>query len=201
MAFQSTLPWLARSTKSTTTCKWRSFHPIVTVDFLQYVLTIATGLSCLRRCSVALLLVAFVSGCWHDAGESMEGSGSFASPGSLPGYLESEASAVSADGRVVAGSSRSRPRLTQAFRWSSAGPERALGFLPQGSVSTATAIWADGAVIVGNADGGSPFGLHAFRWTFDLGLTQLAELPNALSAQRTRFPPMDRWLQAPASRR
>ncbi len=60
-------------------------------------------------------------------------SGSFAALGSLPGYSESEASAVSADGRVVAGSSRSRAGLTQAFRWS--GPEgmTALGFLPQGS--------------------------------------------------------------------
>ena len=56
----------------------------------------------------------------------------------------------------------------------------ALGFLPQGSFTRAAAIAADGAVIVGNADGGNPVGLHAFRWTLDLGLTQLAGLPNAV---------------------
>ena len=81
---------------------------------------------------------------------------------------------------MVAGSSRSRAGLTQAFRWS--GPEglTALGFLPQGSFTTATAISANGAVIVGNADGGNPLGLHAFRWTSEFGLTQLAGLPNAI---------------------
>jgi probable HAF family extracellular repeat protein len=127
-----------------------------------------------------LLVLPFVSGCWNDADRSIDRSGSFAALGSLPGYLGSEASAVSADGRVVAGSSRSRAGLTQAFRWSSPEGMTALGFLPQGSFTTATAISANGAVIVGNADGGNPLGLHAFRWTVDLGLTQLAGLPNAV---------------------
>ena len=149
-------------------------------DALWRLHKIATAWSRLRRCYVALLVLPFVSGCWQDNDRGIDRSGSFAALGSLPGYLGSEASAVSADGRVVAGSSRSRAGSTQAFRWTSPEGMAALGFLPQGSFSSATAISADGAVIVGNADGGNPSGLHAFRWTLDLGLTQLAGLPNAV---------------------
>jgi probable HAF family extracellular repeat protein len=154
--------------------------PAAASDALQRVHPIATAWSRLRRCYVALLVLPFVSGCWQDNDRSIDRSGSFAALGSLPGYLGSEASAVSADGRVVAGSSRSRAGLTQAFRWTSPEGLTALGFLPQGSFTTATAISANGAVIVGNADGGNPLGLHAFRWTSEFGLTQLAGLPNAI---------------------
>jgi uncharacterized membrane protein len=146
---------------------------------LQHLHTIATAWSRLRLSCVALLVLPLVSGCWHDA-DRIDRSGSFASLGSLPGYPESEVSAVSADGRVVVGSSRSRAGMTQAFRSSSPEGLTALGFLPQGSFTRATAASANGAVIVGNADGGNPPGLHAFRWTIELGLTQLAGLPNAI---------------------
>ena len=149
-------------------------------DDLQRLNTIATTWSRLCRLCIALLVLPFVSGCWHDADRSIDRSASFAALGLLPGHLGSEASAVSADGRVVAGSSRSRAGLTQAFRWTSPEGLTALGFLPQGSFTTTTAISANGAVIVGNADGGNPIGLHGFRWTIDLGLTQLAGLPNAI---------------------
>jgi len=104
---------------------------------------------------------------------------SFTAVATLPGYLSSEATAVSADGRVVVGSSRTSTNLSQAFRWTSEDGPRPLGFLPNGSFSTATAVSANGDVIVGNADGGASPGRHVFRWTSQDGMTQVGELPNA----------------------
>ncbi len=133
-----------------------------------------------RRCAVALLCLPLVSGCWRDADRGADRSGGFAALALLAGYPENEAAAVSADGRVVAGSGRSRAGPAQAIRWSGPGSSpTALGYLPQGSYSRAAAISADGAVIVGSADGGDAPGPHGFRWTIDAGLTQLAGLPAA----------------------
>jgi len=131
----------------------------------------------------SLILLFLLSACWHgtdhDTDQANNRTGTFAALPLLAGYLSSEAAAVSADGRVVAGSSRNRAGSTQAFRWTSAQGAMPLGLLPQGSFSTASAISGDGGVIVGNADGGNPPGLRAFRWTVDVGLTELDGLPNA----------------------
>lgn len=132
-----------------------------------------------RLCCVVLFVLPLVAGCWRDDDRGIARSGSFVALGTLPGYLGSEAAGVSADGRVVAGSGRSRAGLTQAFRWSSTEGMTTLGFLPQGAFTTATAISANGAVIVGNADGGTLPGVHAFVWRVESGLSQLAGLPHA----------------------
>jgi uncharacterized membrane protein len=134
----------------------------------------------MRHRYLALLLLPLLSACWHgshhDNGSRDDRSGTFVALPTLAGYLSSEVAAVSADGRVVAGSTRNRAGLTQTVRWTSAQGAMPLGVLPQGSFSAARAISGDGAVIVGNADGGNPVGLHAFRWTVDLGMTQLVGL-------------------------
>lgn len=133
-----------------------------------------------RGCVALTLLVLSVSGCRNDDSGTVElGVASFTAIGTLSGYPSSEAVAVSADGRVVAGSSRSLAGASQAFRWTSENGPQPLGFLPHGSFTMATAVSEDGDVIIGNADGGASLGRHVFRWTLQDGLTQLDELPNA----------------------
>ena len=98
----------------------------------------------------------------------------FSGLGDLPGgAFDSAANAVSADGRVVVGSSFSASG-PEAFRWED-GVMTGLGDLP-GSVfsSVATAVSADGRVIVGH--GQSASGLEAFRWENGM-ITGLGDLP------------------------
>jgi uncharacterized membrane protein len=68
-------------------------------------------------------------------------------------FNESEATAVSGDGTVVAGSGVSF-RGREAFLWTSTGGF-GLGFLPQGVNSFATGISADGLVVVGSGSSSS----------------------------------------------
>jgi len=85
---------------------------------------------------------------------------SFQGLGDLPeGTYESRAHGISADGRVVVGSSQG-PTQT-AFRWED-GVMTSLGRLPGGSASYARAVSADGSVVAG--DGQSASGYEAFRW-------------------------------------
>lgn len=173
---------VARSAAAIPTLADTSTSPLVRVSrTLRRFGAITKTSSALRLSCIALLALPLMSGCLHDDDDdrTSDRTGSFAALGSLPGYLGSEASAVSADGRVVAGSSRSRAGLSQAFRWTSAEGMTALGLLVHGTSSTATAISSNGAVIVGNADGGNPVGLHGFRWTRESGLVQLAGLRNS----------------------
>jgi probable HAF family extracellular repeat protein len=133
-----------------------------------------------RACIASTFAALSVTGCLHDdVAQPAGGTASFTAVAPLPGDVSSAAAAVSADGRVVAGSSRSRAGLPQAFRWTIAEGARPLGVLPNGSFTTAAAMSASGDVIVGNADGGVSGGLHVFRWTSQEGLRQLDELPNA----------------------
>ena len=88
---------------------------------------------------------------------------SFSGLGDLPGgSFSSNATAVSADGSVVVGSSRSSNGL-EAFRWE-AGNMVGLGTLSSGFFSsTANGVSADGSVVVGHSNTGL-FGTEAFRW-------------------------------------
>ena len=96
--------------------------------------------------------------------------------GDLPGgELSSSASAVSADGSVVVGSSSSK-NGNEAFRWSKKYGIEGLGDLPGGEFrSAATSVSADGSVVVGSAS--SKNGIQAFRWTKATGLEGLGDLP------------------------
>jgi probable HAF family extracellular repeat protein len=86
--------------------------------------------------------------------------------GTLPGYDESVALGVSADGAVVVGSSGGR-----AFRWTASGGMQDLGTLG-GGWSVALGVSADGAVVVGSAQNAA-WRERAFRWTASGGMEDL----------------------------
>jgi uncharacterized membrane protein len=73
--------------------------------------------------------------------------------GSLPGFQESYALAISGDGRVVVGYvPQGRPDEREAFRWTKASGMAGLGYLPSSSYgSAASATSADGAALAGDA--------------------------------------------------
>jgi len=128
----------------------------------------------------ALPLAAGLLGC-SDNGSSTARA-TFRNLGMLSGYASSQASALSADGIVVAGTSATTAGNRQAFRWTAQQGMAGLGFLSGGSVSSATGASADGAVIVGHGDasGGSPPTSSAgFRWTAATGLQRIAALPGS----------------------
>lgn len=95
--------------------------------------------------------------------------------GDLPGgSVFSEASAVSGDGMVVVGDSRSW-KGDEAFRWTESGGMDALGDLPGGTYTGhAYDISDDGKVIVGYSSSGS--GFEAYRWTESEGMVGLGDL-------------------------
>ncbi len=103
--------------------------------------------------------------------------------GFLPTHGSSVASAVSADGTVVAGSSR--PANTtdpgEAFRWTPATGMAGLGQLGGSYVASGAAgISADGTVVVGTANNNIPsvdILFQAFRWTEAAGMVGLGHLP------------------------
>ena len=104
---------------------------------------------------------------------------SFTPLGSLPEYaFYSYASAISADGNVVTGTSAGK-----AFRWTPESEMVSLG----GNKSSALDISSDGNVIVGNnnfydADGITILDGGAFRWTESTGMTNLGVLNDTESS-------------------
>ncbi|KPJ71743.1 MAG: hypothetical protein AMS14_08970 [Planctomycetes bacterium DG_20] len=115
---------------------------------------------------------------------------SFRGLGDLPGgAFRSTAAAVSADGRVVVGSSAYQeaavelridfdlaapPQLYQAFRWTETEGMVGLDLLPGITGSRATAVSADGSVVIGNTSFAGGDGLETnvtcpFRWTVEGG--------------------------------
>lgn len=100
---------------------------------------------------------------------------SFQGLGDLPGgAFYSDAKAVSADGSVVVGSSKSAAG-TEAFYWTKQGGLHGLGDLPGGIFqSGANGVSSDGSVIVGSSKSGAEF--EAFRWTADAGMVGLGDL-------------------------
>jgi len=89
--------------------------------------------------------------------------------GFLPGGTLSRATAVSADGAVVIGTSNGK-----AFRWTQSGGMVAIGpHLPDGHYFTPVALSADGSAIVGESDG------EAVRWDAIHGLQSIADLLTA----------------------
>lgn len=101
---------------------------------------------------------------------------SFRGLGDLPGgAFASWAAAVSADGRVVVGQSKSA-KGSEAFRWTAETGMVGLGDLAGGIFySDATAVSGDGTVIVGTSSSG--LGGEAFRWTAKTGMVGLGDLP------------------------
>jgi probable HAF family extracellular repeat protein len=90
--------------------------------------------------------------------------------GSLGGFTS--AWSVSADGRVVVGSSftSTSNELYHAFRWTDAGGMTDIG----GTLSLALGVSADGRVVVGGYFRSGQY--HAFRWTQAGGISDLGSL-------------------------
>ena len=85
------------------------------------------------------------------------------------------ASAVSADGKTVVGSS-STPLGSEAFVWDAVNGMRGIGHLPGGTPSSgATDVSADGSVVVGHA--GMIYGGDPFIWDATNGMRSLGHLP------------------------
>lgn len=91
---------------------------------------------------------------------------------------ESEARAVTADGRVIVGMAHNGV-AGEAFRWTPDQGMIGLGDLPGGDeASGATDVSADGSVIVGwGFTAESDNRHHGFRWTAETGMTPLGDLP------------------------
>jgi len=95
--------------------------------------------------------------------------------GFLPGGSDlSAATAVSADGSVVVGYSRSGMGVSgEAFRWTAAKKMVGLGYLnlvPHWNESHATGVSGDGSVVVGGSDGA------AFLWTAEGGMRRVSKV-------------------------
>lgn len=95
----------------------------------------------------------------------------------LPGDVSSQATAVSADGAVVVGISKSASGKAQAFRWSALEGLTGLGFMAKGTFSSARAVSADGTVVVGDGDA-QDTSSAVFRWSAGTGPVQLKALAN-----------------------
>ncbi len=102
-------------------------------------------------------------------------SAEYVSLGDLIGpSFSSEAHAISADGSVVVGMSKSA-NGDEAFRWTQTGGMLGLSDLTGGAFnSTANAVNADGSVVVGMST--STNGDEAFRWTQADGMLGLGDL-------------------------
>jgi probable HAF family extracellular repeat protein len=103
--------------------------------------------------------------------------------GFLPGGRASDATGVSANGRVVVGEATGATGSSQAFRWTAASGMVGLGFLPEASDSFANGVNADGTVVVGfdiNHPPPPPSSSQAFRWTAASGMVGLGFLPGGI---------------------
>ena len=109
---------------------------------------------------------------------SFVGAATFRGLGDLPGgSFSSVATAVSADGKTVAGYSAGTNGY-EAVRWTGPTGLTGLGDLPGGTfASFANGISADGTTIVGNSQ--STDGDQAFRWTEATGMIGLGDLPGS----------------------
>ena len=93
-----------------------------------------------------------VAGCLPGGG-SAAARVTFIPVGSLPGYTQSQAVAVSADGSVVAGTASTPSGNRRAVRWTARLGLSVLGFAATGTKSAAAGVSAEGTVILVNGDG------------------------------------------------
>jgi probable HAF family extracellular repeat protein len=133
-----------------------------------------------RLIGCALPLAAALVGCTDTVSPAPRAT--FRNLGVLSGYASSQASALSSDGAVVAGTSDTTAGNRQAFRWTAQQGMSGLGFLSGGSASRASGTSADGAVVVGDGDannGSPPTASAGFRWTAQTGAQRIAALPGS----------------------
>lgn len=131
--------------------------------------------------TVTCLLACALTLCACGGGDAAPEPPRFTSLGFVPGYASSQATAISGDGAVVAGTATAANGLTQAFRWTAQQGIGGLGFLPGGVRSSATAVSGDGSVVVGNADTTEEpsAATSAFRWRTGAGITRINPIVDA----------------------
>jgi len=102
--------------------------------------------------------------------------------GGLPGIPETQALAVSEDGKVVVGWARLGNGPSKAFRWTEENGMISLGTLLPGDEghSVAFGVSADGTVVVGSSSA-LPNLTKAFRWTESEGMIGLPDPPGGSS--------------------
>lgn len=147
-------------------------------DFKQRSTRLVPPLLAAALCSLAWLTLC--GGCGGNAGgsDSTPPTAAFTNIGPLPGDVSSQATAVSANGVVVVGISKSASGKSRAFRWTALEGLTDLGLLPGGTSASARAVSADGSVIVGDGDA-QDASSAVFRWRASTGLVQLPALANA----------------------
>lgn len=134
------------------------------------------------RALIALSLAAALSGCGSSSSDSpvvstpgSTAKATFTALGHLSGDSTSIASAISADGTVVVGTSYSTTGKSQAFRWTASGGMTGLGILSGGTLSTANGVSADGSVIVGGTDASDSAGNQIpFIWKASQGMAPIS---------------------------
>lgn len=137
------------------------------------------------------IITALVAG-WALAGVALNASAanfSFQGLGIAPGQSWSEASDVSADGRVVVGQNRNPSSVPIGFRWTRDEGMSSLGDSGNSS-SFAIAVSGDGSVIVGSAT--QNYGAEnyaAYRWTAASGRSYIANTPNLFPTQAGAITP------------
>ena len=134
----------------------------------------------LRRKKRSALVLAFVV-----AAPMVFAGATFQGLGFLPGYPNTRAIEVSADGQVIVGSANDASDWggnSQAFRWTSAGGMEALGFLPGDTSSFVAGVSADGSVIAGTSENPTTRSRQAFIWTQAQGMRGLGFLPMGSSS-------------------
>ncbi len=141
-----------------------------------------------RRIMIGLTFNLLATAFWSSPLLADNDSPTFLGLGCLPGNFtpESHAWGVSADGKIVVGSSSSKNGNEEAFRWTKADGMQALGGLrddkkdkqfgmPRAINSRAVAVSDDGAVMVGYSEPGST---RATIWTKNGEIQDLGALPN-----------------------
>lgn len=101
----------------------------------------------------------------------------FTDLGAVPGWTESDATAVSRDGQVVAGFARDAGGA-HGFRWTTLRGHEDLGLLPgvPHDDLSVTAISDDGTVIIGQIGLGIAGIDHGFRWVAGRGMEDLGAI-------------------------
>lgn len=130
----------------------------------------------------AIFGVILLTACGGGGGDattpSVASTATFGRIGFITNTTESRPSAVSGNGLVIVGNTRSITGESLAFRWTEFEGIKSLGLMESGSFSDARAVSADGSVVVGNGDTQDRTST-VFRWTMNTGMRELSALSNA----------------------
>lgn len=132
----------------------------------------------LARSLCSVLLLALCYGCGGGGSAAIRPQAAVTGIDPLPGDVSSQAIALSADGAVVVGISKSISGKSQAFRWSALEGITGLGLMDGGTSSRALAVSADGSTVVGDGDA-KDTSAAVFRWSASSGLVQLKALADS----------------------